>query len=157
VTFAIAPSPTAPTAARTRRSHIPKSWPHRRRRVVEGPITEIYPSWKPSRHCEFTQLGSFITKTKPYCLFLCSTKNKDNLSPVATKQSGCFAFGKKPKPSSIKDNVSLTPASNPAPPQDAQPEPASQTGEENITQPDPPASTIPTIDNIYNHIMIDYR
>nr|XP_016924907.1 zinc finger protein weckle [Drosophila suzukii] len=85
------------------------------------------------------------------------TKNKDNLSPVATKQSGCFAFGKKPKPSSIKDNVSLTPASNPAPPQDAQPEPASQTGEENITQPDPPASTIPTIDNIYNHIMIDYR
>ncbi|XP_017841102.2 zinc finger protein 254 [Drosophila busckii] len=26
------------------------------------------------------------------------TKNKDNLSPVATKQSGCFAFGKKPKP-----------------------------------------------------------
>ncbi|KAH8404839.1 hypothetical protein KR222_005368 [Zaprionus bogoriensis] len=26
------------------------------------------------------------------------TKNKDNLSPVATKQSGCFAFGRKPKP-----------------------------------------------------------
>ncbi|XP_016961681.1 zinc finger protein weckle [Drosophila biarmipes] len=86
------------------------------------------------------------------------TKNKDNLSPVATKQSGCFAFGKKPKPSSIKDNVNHTPASNPAPTQDAQPEPpASQTGGENITQPDPPASTIPTIDNIYNHIMIDYR
>ncbi|XP_017116401.2 zinc finger protein weckle, partial [Drosophila elegans] len=74
------------------------------------------------------------------------TKNKDNLSPVATKQSGCFAFGKKPK-QSIKDTASLPPASNPTPPQDPQPEPA----------PNPSASAIPTIDNIYNHIMIDYR
>ncbi|KAH8352419.1 hypothetical protein KR084_004057 [Drosophila pseudotakahashii] len=85
------------------------------------------------------------------------TKNKDNLSPVATKQSGCFAFGKKPKPSSLKETVSPTPASNPASTQDAQPEPAPDPASDNITQPDPPASTIPTIDNIYNHIMIDYR
>ncbi|EDX05548.1 GD24229 [Drosophila simulans] len=80
------------------------------------------------------------------------TKNKDNLSPVATKQSGCFAFGKKPRPAT-KD----TPASNPAAIQDAQPEPAPDPGGENATQPDPPAAAIPTLDNIYNHIMIDYR
>ncbi|XP_017047972.1 zinc finger protein 70 [Drosophila ficusphila] len=84
------------------------------------------------------------------------TKNKDNLSPVATKQSGCFAFGKKPKPP-IKNTASLTPASNPALSLDNPPEPAPDPGGENIAQPDPPASAIPTIDNIYNHIMIDYR
>ncbi|XP_016984806.1 zinc finger protein weckle [Drosophila rhopaloa] len=84
------------------------------------------------------------------------TKNKDNLSPVATKQSGCFAFGKKPKPS-MKDTASLTPASNPTPTQDAQPDPEPDPGGENTAQPNPPATAIPTIDNIYNHIMIDYR
>ncbi|XP_030376991.1 zinc finger protein weckle [Scaptodrosophila lebanonensis] len=51
------------------------------------------------------------------------TKNKDNLSPVATKQSGCFAFGKKPKPPSTVPEAAAPPAA------------------------------IPTIDNIYNHIM----
>ncbi|EDV54623.1 zinc finger protein 79 [Drosophila erecta] len=80
------------------------------------------------------------------------TKNKDNLSPVATKQSGCFAFGKKPR-QTIKD----TPASNPASTQDAQPEPAPEPGGESVAQADPPAAAIPTLDNIYNHIMIDYR
>lgn len=59
-----------------------------------------------------------------FSLNLHSTKNKDNLSPVATKQSGCFAFGRKPKAQ-----------------QKTSPE-----------QPTPTAA-IPTIDNIYNHIM----
>ncbi|XP_017081419.1 zinc finger protein weckle [Drosophila eugracilis] len=84
------------------------------------------------------------------------TKNKDNLSPVATKQSGCFAFGKKPKPSN-KDTTGLTPATNPVSPQNAQSDPAPDPGGENINPPAPPAAAIPTIDNIYNHIMIDYR
>ncbi|XP_064554289.1 zinc finger protein weckle [Drosophila montana] len=54
------------------------------------------------------------------------TKNKDNLSPVATKQSGCFAFGKKPK-APIAKAAELPFAS--------------------------PATGIPTIENIYNHLM----
>lgn len=58
-----------------------------------------------------------------------STKNKDNLSPVATKQSGCFAFGRKPK---------------------AQQKTIATTSPEQTT---PTTAAIPTIDNIYNHIM----
>ncbi|XP_034473674.1 zinc finger protein weckle [Drosophila innubila] len=54
------------------------------------------------------------------------TKNKDNLSPVATKQSGCFAFGKKPKTQLKTDAL-------------ARPNPA-QTA----------AVGIPTIEHIYN-------
>ncbi|XP_030555977.1 zinc finger protein weckle [Drosophila novamexicana] len=54
------------------------------------------------------------------------TKNKDNLSPVATKQSGCFAFGKKPKAPTAKAAELPFPS---------------------------PATGIPTIENIYNHLM----
>ncbi|XP_022225984.2 zinc finger protein weckle [Drosophila obscura] len=74
------------------------------------------------------------------------TKNKDNLSPVATKQSGCFAFGKKPK-QQIKEDVS-PPAAEPV---------------AEVNPPTTAATTtaipipIPTIDTIYNHIMIDYH
>ncbi|KAL7739125.1 hypothetical protein ACLKA6_001039 [Drosophila palustris] len=61
------------------------------------------------------------------------TKNKDNLSPVATKQSGCFAFGKKPKKPLKTDALARnTPNSNP---NDAQ---------------TVAVGTIPTIENIYN-------
>ncbi|EDW75973.2 uncharacterized protein Dwil_GK14921 [Drosophila willistoni] len=63
------------------------------------------------------------------------TKNRDNLSPVVTKQSGCFAFGKKPKPQ-IKSDAS--PLANEVSP------PAASSSS---------IATIPTIDNIYNHIM----
>ncbi|XP_034666462.1 zinc finger protein weckle [Drosophila subobscura] len=70
------------------------------------------------------------------------TKNKDNLSPVATKQSGCFAFGKKPKPL-IKEDVSPLPAAEPT--------------AELVAEVKPPSTAIPTIDTIYNHIMIDYH
>ncbi|EDV99393.1 GH13825 [Drosophila grimshawi] len=62
------------------------------------------------------------------------TKNKDNLSPVATKQSGCFAFGKKPK-AIIKSDASSSLQSS------SVPSAAAAVG------------IIPTIDNIYNHIM----
>ncbi|KAH8410241.1 hypothetical protein KR009_009850, partial [Drosophila setifemur] len=79
------------------------------------------------------------------------TKNKDNLSPVATKQSGCFAFGKKPK-SSIKKDAS-PPLSAPSQETEQQPD----SGGEADPQPDATEAAIPTIDNIYNHIMIDYR
>ncbi|KAH8237907.1 hypothetical protein KR032_006060 [Drosophila birchii] len=82
------------------------------------------------------------------------TKNKDNLSPVATKQSGCFAFGKKPKPP-VKENASSLPfKTDPnASLQESESEPASELP----AQPDSSESAIPTIDNIYNHIMIEYR
>ncbi|XP_017154775.1 zinc finger protein weckle [Drosophila miranda] len=75
------------------------------------------------------------------------TKNKDNLSPVATKQSGCFAFGKKPKPQ-IKEDVS---------PPAAEPVVAAEAETETESEVKPPTTAIPTIDTIYNHIMIDYH
>ncbi|KAH8281673.1 hypothetical protein KR054_002118 [Drosophila jambulina] len=80
------------------------------------------------------------------------TKNKDNLSPVATKQSGCFAFGKKPKPP-VKDNASCLKTDRNASLQESESEPAPELA----AQQDSSQTTIPTIDNIYNHIMIEYR
>ncbi|KAH8255467.1 hypothetical protein KR038_003697 [Drosophila bunnanda] len=82
------------------------------------------------------------------------TKNKDNLSPVATKQSGCFAFGRKPKPP-VKENVSnlIFKSDRDASLQDSESEPTPEL----VAQPEPSESAIPTIDNIYNHIMIEYH
>ncbi|XP_017033946.1 zinc finger protein weckle [Drosophila kikkawai] len=82
------------------------------------------------------------------------TKNKDNLSPVATKQSGCFAFGKKPKPpvKGNDSNLNFKTDRN-ASLQESESEPAPELS----AQPDPSESAISTIDNIYNHIMIEYR
>ncbi|EDW13412.2 zinc finger protein weckle [Drosophila mojavensis] len=62
------------------------------------------------------------------------TKNKDNLSPVATKQSGNFAFGKKPK----KAAAAVGEAANPV---------AAVAASSACT------SVIPAIESIYSHIM----
>ncbi|KAH8263651.1 hypothetical protein KR044_012264, partial [Drosophila immigrans] len=69
------------------------------------------------------------------------TKNKDNLSPVATKQSGCFAFGKKPKTQQLlKADASTV----------QQPVQTTATAAAAAAT---AINTIPTIENIYNHIM----
>ncbi|KAH8305530.1 hypothetical protein KR018_003242 [Drosophila ironensis] len=84
------------------------------------------------------------------------TKNKDNLSPVATKQSGCFAFGKKPKAAALKEDATASPA--PKQESGAEPEGSQRTEveAEGEAEVEPPADAIPPIDNIYS-IMIDYR
>ncbi|KAH8329006.1 hypothetical protein KR074_001440 [Drosophila pseudoananassae] len=86
------------------------------------------------------------------------TKNKDNLSPVATKQSGCFAFGKKPK-APAKEDVALEPSAVTNQESEVAPEPADSTDHSVETEPttEAPSSAIPTIDNIYHQIMINYR
>ncbi|XP_060644672.1 zinc finger protein weckle [Drosophila nasuta] len=70
------------------------------------------------------------------------TKNKDNLSPVATKQSGCFAFGKKPK---MQQQLLKTEAATVLQPV--------QTAAAAAAAVATVINTIPTIENIYNHIM----
>ncbi|EDV31689.1 uncharacterized protein Dana_GF14427 [Drosophila ananassae] len=86
------------------------------------------------------------------------TKNKDNLSPVATKQSGCFAFGKKPK-APAKEDVTLEPSAATNQESEVAPEPADPADPADEREPpnEAPSTAIPTIDNIYHQIMINYR
>lgn len=77
---------------------------------------------------------------------------------MATKQSGCFAFGKKPK-TPVKEDVTLDPSAAVNQESEQPPDRADPVDPADETEPtaEAPSTAIPTIDNIYHQIMINYR